>query len=297
MSMHRASERTALPRLTDRLPLGPALRVSPFCLGSVATPRAVMEAFDRGINFFFISADMHWPHYEQLRRGLEELLRARPGVRDQIVVGSVSYVAQPEFAVAPFHEVLEAVPGLERIDLTIVGGVLGAQTERFRSFAAHRDGGSVPGVRAVGATFHDRAAAAERLAADDIDIAFVRYNADFRKAEHDLFPTLAQDRRSLLYNFKTTLGYVPHARFAELGFAETAWRPTVTDHYRFVLTRPEIDGLLCSPRTPEEVIALERALEAGPLGAREMKYMRCLTDLHLGRALVRKTNQETALQV
>jgi hypothetical protein len=29
--------------------------------------------------------------------------------------------------------------------------------------------------------------------------------------------------------------------------------PDVSDYYRFVLSRPELDGLLASPSTPEEV--------------------------------------------
>src|SRR5215469_14434904 len=63
--------RQMLPRLTDRLVLGDeGLSVSPFCLGMVRSPDAVSAAFDAGINFFFLSADMHWPLYEPLRLGL-----------------------------------------------------------------------------------------------------------------------------------------------------------------------------------------------------------------------------------
>src|SRR5436190_890300 len=62
--------RAALPRMTDRLDLGSkGLRVSPFCLGRVKSPDTVLAAFDAGINFFFVTADMHWPGYENLREG------------------------------------------------------------------------------------------------------------------------------------------------------------------------------------------------------------------------------------
>jgi hypothetical protein len=293
--MTRLPYRTRLPSFRDRLPLGTSgLEVSPYCVGMVDDPSAVLEAFERGINFFFLTADMHWPAYEATRSGLRELLRTRPGVRDRIVVGSVSYIAEPEFAVAPFVEVLEAVPGLERLDLTVVGGVKGSQPERFAAFARHRRTRSLAGVRATGATFHDRAAAASCVADGDLDVAFIRYNADHRGAENDVFPVLARERRALLFNFKSTAGFVPHARFRELRFDDDAWRPSVTDHYRFVLTRGEVDGILCSPGDAAQVASLERAIDLGGLCEEQLSYIKCVADLHLGRARVRGAQSASA---
>src|SRR4051812_39900076 len=72
-------QRTVLPAPGDRLPLGDCgLKVSPFCLGMVGEPATVPAAFDAGVNFFFVTADMHWPLYEMTRRGLADLL-ARGG--------------------------------------------------------------------------------------------------------------------------------------------------------------------------------------------------------------------------
>jgi hypothetical protein len=42
------------------------------------------------------------------------------------------------------------------------------------------------------------------------------------------------------------------------------WQPRVTDHYRFALTRPELDDLLIALATPRQVDALAVALEEGP---------------------------------
>src|SRR5262249_48820271 len=118
-----AVSRTALPKPGDRLTLGQhGLRVSPFCIGMVKQADTVSAAFDLGINFFFLSADMHWPHYEGSRRGLAELLTRGRGIRDQIVVAVVSYATQPEFCSMPFAELLEAMPGLDRIDVLVAGG-------------------------------------------------------------------------------------------------------------------------------------------------------------------------------
>ena len=58
--------RARLPQFTDRLALGrEGLVVSPFCLGLVRVPETISAAFDAGINFFFLTADMHWPLYEE----------------------------------------------------------------------------------------------------------------------------------------------------------------------------------------------------------------------------------------
>src|SRR5947207_9929281 len=110
----------------DRLQVGGALRVSPICVGWVGRPAVIGEAYDAGINFFFLTADMHWPLYEASRRGLRNLIRSRKGVRDDIVVAVASYVTQPEFCTMPFVEVATAIPGLERVDVAVMGGAYAA---------------------------------------------------------------------------------------------------------------------------------------------------------------------------
>lgn len=51
------------------------------------------------------------------------------------------------------------------------------------------------------------------------------------------------------------------------------WHPEVTDHYRFALSRPELDGLLVALMTPKEVADLAAALEKGPLDEEEERYL------------------------
>jgi hypothetical protein len=273
---------------TDRLAIAGGLEVSPICLGWVGRPGVISQAYDAGINFFFLTADMHWPLYEAARKGLRDLLR-RKGVRDRIVVGAVSYVGQPEFCHVPFREVLDAVPGLRTLDLTIVGGVYSADfLVRLAEYRKHRqpDGGPhhLPGVRGTGATFHDRATALIALNHHLVDVAFARYNPDHPRAEEDLFPQLLPRRpRPLLYNFNSTRGHVSDARSKQLGLTAKHWRPSVTDHYRFALRQPRIDGLLCGLDDRRELAALGAALSSGGLTDEEASYMRDLADLAAGR--------------
>jgi hypothetical protein len=272
---------------TDRLKLADGLDVSPICLGWVGRPSVVSAAYDAGINFFFLTADMHWPLYEAARLGLRDLLRRR-GVRDRIVVGAVSYVGQPEFCHVPFLEVLDAVPGLRTLDLTIIGGVYAADfLVRLNEYRRHRqrDGGPrhLPGVKGTGATFHDRGAALLSLNHRLVDVAFARYNPDHPRAEEELFPRLPRRPRNLLFNFNSTRGHVEDRRFKELGLSAKHWRPTVTDHYRFALRQPAIDGLLCGLEDTKELTALGAALASDALTEEEAAYMRDLADLAAGR--------------
>jgi hypothetical protein len=276
--------RLTLPKLTDRLTLGEAgLRVSPFCLGLVGSDDTACAAFDSGINFFFVSADLHWPLYESARRGLEKLLARGRDIREQIVVAVVSYVTQPEFCAGALEEGLMAIPGLDTIDLAIIGGAYSHEfLTRVHVYDQIRRHGNL-GVKAIGTTFHDRMAALLALNHNLVDLAFIRYNPIHAGASVDLFPYLTKPTLTLLYNFKNTIGFLPTERYAELGLNDDYWQPEITDYYRFALTRPEIDGLLCSPATPQEVEALAQALEEGPLDEVEENYLLDLATLDEGR--------------
>src|SRR5678816_1846008 len=104
-----------LPKITDRLPLGKTgLHVSPFCNGLVGDPKVITAEYEAGINFFFMTADMHWPVYDNTRKGLQMLFETHPAARDEIVVGLVCYVTQPEFNYAPYMEVLDVLSPMQR---------------------------------------------------------------------------------------------------------------------------------------------------------------------------------------
>ncbi|HEU4404641.1 MAG TPA: hypothetical protein VFS43_05050 [Polyangiaceae bacterium] len=280
---HRAGR---LPALTDRLPLGArGLEVSPICLGIVGEPGAVVEAFDAGINFFFVTADMHWPVYESLRRGLTALFARGGGVRDEVVVASASYVTQPEFCSIPFREVLDAVPGLDRIDMPVAGGAYAHDfLPRYRVYEGHLARGRF-GARAIGTTLHERRAA-PTLGARLVDWAAVRYNTAHRGAEVDVFPFVGPDLPALLYAFKTTFGALPPSRLEALGLEPDHWRPHVTDYYRYALSAPQLDGLLCAFERPAHVRELADALARGPLSDDERQYLVDLADLAAGSAVL-----------
>ncbi len=262
------------PRLGDRLALGGSgLDVSPFCVGMVADPDAIGAAFDAGINFFFLSADMHWPRYDASRRGLARLLERVP--RERVVVAVAAYVTQPEFCRMPFEEVLDAVPGLGTIDVLVAGGAYaGDLAGRWPVYQRHR-AERFAGARALGVSFHDRAAALAAVNGVDLELAFIRYNTSHPGAREDLFPELAPGRTARLFGFKTTGGHEPHG--PDEGHDDELWLPELTDHYRFALSRqPGLDGLLCSPSEPWMVAELADAMGRGPLEPEEEAHMLAL---------------------
>lgn len=286
----RTAATRALPRVTDRLPLGSAgLTVSPICIGLAGDSNIVAAAYEAGINFFFVSADMHWPLYEETRRGIRDLLASKPAARDEIVVGVVAYVTQPEFCWYPYQEALDEVGNLGRIDLTIAGGSYGHEIDRrLEVYEKHRAVKHL-GARAIGVSFHDRKSAADVIGRGTIDIGYVRYNPKHPGARTDVFPHLTTrdaGRKTLLFNFKSTDGFLEEAEYAKHGIADDFWRPHQTDYYRFVLTTPVVDGILCALPHVAAVGELVDALAKGPLDEDDHQYLLDLGELARGEARV-----------
>jgi hypothetical protein len=280
--MYRVSSlRQKLPKPGDRRWLGrTGLQVSPICLGMTQSPDAVIAAYEEGINFFFVTADLHWPLYEGIRRGLAKLLAGSGARRQEIVVGIVSYLDNPLFSALQFNEVISEIPGLQYVDLMIAGAVASESSfySRLDSLLQARAMGR-HGARAVGSTFHQRSLALAANNYDLLDISYIRYNSAHPGAQQDLFPFLRPNLAGLMFNFKSVMSRVTQETFDSLHLPHSSWLPSAGDHYRFVLSRPEIDGILCSPLTPDEVRQLSQALEKGPLSEEEEAYMVWLSSL------------------
>ncbi len=275
------SRRYRLPKPSDRLPLGKSgLQVSPVCLGMTESPDTVVAAYESGVNFFFVTADLHWPLYDGVRKGLAKLLNGNRARREQIVVGVVSYLDNPLFAALQFHEVVAEIPGLERIDLIIAGAVSSDQSfySRLDSIARARASGH-NGARAIGATFHQRQLALAADYYDLLDISYIRYNSAHPGARTDILPHFRPQRNNLVFNFKSVMSRVSRETFDALGLPQNYWLPDPCDYYRFVLSRPEINGILCAPSRPEEIRELAQALDKEPLTYQEEEYMIWLSSL------------------
>lgn len=268
-----------LPTPTDRIVLGRSgVEVSPICVGMTNDADTYCEAFDAGCNFFFLTCDMHWPLYATARDALARLLQRGHGIRDEIVVAGACYPTQPEFCSMPFTELVDAVRGLGHVDVAVAGGAYASDWEvRREVYGRHRELGHA-GARAVGATFHERAAVAPAVRGQEVDIAFLRYNPLHLGARREVFPQLPPGDRSPLFNFKSSIGWRPPHRYEVAGY-DDLWLPDVTDHYRFALTPPAMDGLLCMLGEPAHVGALVDALAEGPLDEADQTHLIALSRL------------------
>src|SRR5262249_24172765 len=153
-------------------------------------------------------------------------------------------------------------------------------------YLEHRRQGFL-GDRAIGATFHDRTAALSAIQEECLDIALIRYNPDHAGARRDVFPHLPRQRSTLLFNFKSTVGSIRPPQLEEMGLhGANYWHPDVADYYRFALSRPELDGILMAPQTPEEIEPLAAVLAKGPLTEEEEAFLMDIALVARGEAYV-----------
>ena len=124
-------------------------------------------------------------------------------------------------------------------------------------------------VRAIGTSTHDRPRAG-RLAEDSpLDMLMIRYNAAHPGAEKDIFPHLARRQPALVAYTATS--------WRRLLSRRRGWEgpiPTAGDCYRFCLSSPQVDVVLCGAANTAQLDANLAALQKGPLSGDEMQWMR-----------------------
>ncbi len=264
------------------------LQVSPICVGMTGDPDTVIAAWDAGINFFFLTADMHWPLYEKTRQGLVNLAKARPDAVDQVVIAGCCYTAQPEFQEAPFREVLDVISPFTKIDILVAGGSYKADIKTRLETLRKNVKRGVAKARAIATSLHDRKGGIDVVNEGLADLVFVRYNAQHPGAQLDFFPHLSPTRTTKIFNFKSTSAFQLPDEFKKMGADPELWFPSVTDHYRFVMCRPELDGLLTAPQTPKQLEGLVEAYQAGPLPSDEESHLLALAKLILDDRMSKK---------
>ena len=95
----------------------------------------------------------------------------------------------------------------------------------------------------------------------------IRYNAEHRGAERDVFPLLpAGDRPGIVSFTATSWGRLLDRRRAPPGEPV----PTAADCYRFVLSNPAVDVCLTGPSKEEQVTQALEALDRGPMPPEEI---------------------------
>lgn len=265
-----------------------------------------LYAFERGINYFFYSSDLHHYIYCSMSGALRQLCGRRSSVREKVVLATVTYIKSPEMALAALLDQFVEL-GIDYIDVLFWGWIgsndgpalqdclqlapdlrgsnsvyqrtierLFGTSERLKKMGA---------VRYIGASFHDINLAQQWLHSPLLDVVMVRHNVAHRSAQSQVFNQLdAQDlSRPGIVTFKSTGSYTGSLWDAPADLPEACWRPTVPDLYRYSLTQNCVDVCLTGLRRREEIDAAIAGVQQGKITPAELDYLNLYGDLHCNK--------------
>lgn len=253
---------SALPRRS----LGATgLRVSPLALaawsvrgagprGLRLSPDDVERAYhEHGINTFLFHFMMR-PMVEGLRRLIQG------GHRDDLVLIAEVGIPTGRSVQRGWERHIRAI-GTDVLDVFLLGWVRARWYVTGRTWPAMRALRDRGAVRAIGFSSHDRPLAARLARELRPDVLMLRYNAAHRGAEDEVFAHLEAPRPGVIAYTATRWGMLLQP-LPEHGF------PTgmpAGDCYRFPLTHPAVDLVLCAARSARELDEDVASVRAGPL--------------------------------
>jgi aryl-alcohol dehydrogenase-like predicted oxidoreductase len=239
--------------------------------GYSAPARAVEEACERGINYFYWGALRRSPLAEGIRR-----LAKRD--RDKLVIVVQNYWPLAKFVCGSLKRALRELK-LDYADVLLFSTFRKSPNRRVVEKALKLKERGL--VRHLGLACHHRPRFAEVETEKIFDVLHVRYNAVHRGAERDVFPLLPEDNGPGIAVFTATC----HTRLLRRSYLPKNERmPTPTDCYRFVLSHPSPHVCLCGPRDMKEFREDLKALRMGPMTEEELAWMRRVGDyIYRGR--------------
>lgn len=288
------------------------LQVSPLGIGGgqgIAS-EDVLYAFERGINYFFFSSDLHHSSYRHSAAALRRLCGRGAAVRDQVVLSTVSYVNDPEKIYAILLDQFAELE-IDYIDVFHWGWVVddtkteslfktalqlkeadSVYTKNFRAFLDQAQAVNQQLVkrglaRFAAASFHSRQMARQGL--QNLDVVMLRYNIAHLGAETEVFPYLSGNKQTDPGIVAFNVGHHASRLFDNPppGYPSDLRVPSIPDCYRFALSNPAIDLVLTGLTTRDQIDQALAALEKGPLSAAECAFMRDYGAMHSGRRLAK----------
>lgn len=253
------------------------LRSSQLGIGSSfgAAARVIEEAFDRGVNYLYWGS-IRRPEFGRAMRNLAKQHR------DELVLTVQSYSRSPRLMV-PSVEVALRRAGLEYFDFLLLGARNDVPADAYvEVFERLRERGK---VRFLSLSTHNRPLLpklldAHRQGQSPYQLFMLRYNAAHRGAESDVFPFVAgQPRPATVAYTATRWGHLLDATKMPPGEAPLA----ASDCYRFSLSHPAVDLVLCGPANAEQMNEAISALERGPLDPDERERIERIGDYVYGK--------------
>ncbi len=257
----------------DRCELGQTgLRSSRLGIGSsFGAPARVLEiAFDRGINY------LYWGSIRRagFGRAMRNLAKRH---RDQLILTVQTYSRSPRLIV-PSVEVALRRAGLEYFDFLLLGARNDVPADAYAEvFERLRERGK---VRFLSISSHNRPLLPRlfetyQLGQSPYELFMVRYNAVHRGAESDVFRFVPeQPKPGIVAYTATRWGHLLDAKKMPPGEVPLMAR----DCYRFALSNPAVDLVLCGPANAEQMDEAISALERGPLETDERERIERIGD-------------------
>lgn len=232
-------------------------RIGIGCSYGIGT-RALQEAFDRGINYFYFGT---------LRRKAmaEAVYHLASSRRAELVVAIQSYARWA----GVFEKSAEMALKKLRLDYADVL-ILGKKdehpsTELVERAVRMRQSGK---IRFLAVSAHQRKQFRKYIDEGIFDIIMVRYNAAHTGAETEVFPYLAASGGPGVIAYTATRWGTLLQRVANEN------RATALDCYRFSLSQPQVHLCLSGPKNRTEMEDALRVLESSPMTPDQLAWMR-----------------------
>ncbi len=253
------------------------LQVCRLGIGSSFTRDAafIEEAVDQGVNYLYWGS-LRRPAFG---RAIKNVARRN---REAVVLTVQSYTRVAAL-MAPSIELALRRAGVEYFDFLLLGS-WNKLPGRSLIDAAQRlvEKGK---VRRLMLSTHNRPSLQDHFRRFEakqspFDAFMLRYNAVHRGAERDVFPHLPETRQPGVITYTATRwGHLLDS--AKMPPGEEP--PPARDCYRFALSHPSVNLVLCGPANREQMQEALRALDCGPLESDEMQRMRKIGDHVYGR--------------
>lgn len=226
----------------------------------------VEEAVDRGINYLYWGSLRKKPFGDAVR----QVAKRR---REDMVIVVQSYTRAAFFMRPSVDRALRDLD-IDHCDLLLLGMWNDTPPRRILDAAvALREAGK---AKHIMISCHQRTTFPRYIADPTYGAIMVRYNAAHPGAETEVFPHLAPRDQG------------PSARPGVVSYTATRWggllnpgllpedepAPRGSDCYRFALTHPDVDVVLCGPKDRGELDEALHALDRGPMTPDELAWMK-----------------------
>ena len=236
--------------------------------GLKLTADDVERAFhEHGINTFLF----HWKLMPAMAEGLRRLIRA--GHRDELVLLAEMGLPTGGFVRRGWERHARALD-VDVVDIYLLGWVQARWYLTGRTWPAMERLKEEGKVRALGFSCHNRPLAAALAREFTVDTLMIRYNAAHRGAEQEVFWPLA-DRKPAIISYTATRWGMLLQPIPRAGFPHGM---PAGDCYRFALSHPAVDTVLCAARTPAELQEDVAAAVLGPLDEARLTEVRRFGD-------------------